>query len=69
MKNCPVCNSSANTTQIPYCRKCHWPMGVAEAMPKHVELCQAILTWASQAYKENSQLKSRSEERRVGKEC
>jgi hypothetical protein len=58
MKKCPVCNSSSNIEQIPYCRKCCWPMGIAEAMPKHVELCQAILDWATQAYKENLQLKS-----------
>jgi hypothetical protein len=58
MKKCPVCNSSSNIEQIPYCRKCCWPTGIVEAMPKHPELCQAILDWASQAYKENLQLKS-----------
>jgi hypothetical protein len=58
MKKCPVCNSSSNIEQIPYCRKCCWPTGTVEAMPKHPELCQAILDWASQAYKENLQLKS-----------
>ncbi len=58
MKKCPVCNSSSNIEQIPYCRKCCWPTGIAEAMPKHPELCQAILDWASQAYKENLQLKN-----------
>jgi hypothetical protein len=58
MKKCPVCNSSSNIEQIPYCRKCCWPTGIVEAMPKHPELCQAILDWASQAYRENLQLKS-----------
>ena len=58
MKKCPVCNSRSNIEQIPYCQECGWPTGVAEAMPKHVELYQVVLTWASQAYKENSQLKS-----------
>jgi hypothetical protein len=60
MKKCPVCNSSSNIEQIPYCRKCCWPMGIVEAMPKHPELCQAILDWASQAYKENLKLKNDS---------
>ncbi len=58
MKKCPICNSSSNIEQIPYCRKCCWPTGITESMPKHVELCQAILDWASQAYKENLQLKN-----------
>jgi hypothetical protein len=58
MKKCPICNSSSNIEQIPYCRKCSWPTGIDAAMPKHVELYQAILAWASQAYKENLQLKN-----------
>jgi hypothetical protein len=53
MKKCPVCNNGFNTEQIPYCRKCCWPTGIEAAMPNHPELYQAILTWASQAYKEN----------------
>ena len=58
MKKCPICNSSSNIEQIPYCRKCCWPTGIAAAMPKHVELYQAIVDWASQAYKENLHLKN-----------
>jgi hypothetical protein len=58
MKKCPVCNSSSNIEQIPYCRKCDWPTGIVAAMPKHPELCQAILDWAIQIYKENIQLKN-----------
>jgi hypothetical protein len=58
MKKCPICNSGSNTEQIPYCRKCCWPTGIEAAMPNHSELYQAILTWASQAYKENTQLKN-----------
>jgi hypothetical protein len=58
MTKCLVCNNSSNKEQIPYCQKCGWPMGVAAAMPKHVELYQAILAWATQAYKDNHQLKN-----------
>jgi hypothetical protein len=58
MTKCLVCNNSSNKEQIPYCQKCGWPMGIAAAMPKHVELHQAILAWATQAYKDNLQLKN-----------
>ncbi len=58
MTKCLVCNNSSNKEQIPYCQKCGWPMGIAAAMPKHVELYQAILAWATQAYKDNQQLKN-----------
>jgi hypothetical protein len=58
MTKCLVCNNSSNREQIPYCEKCGWPMGIAAAMPKHVELHQAILAWASQAYKDNLHLKN-----------
>jgi hypothetical protein len=33
-------------------------MGIAAAMPKHIELYQAVLAWATQAYKDNLQLKN-----------
>jgi hypothetical protein len=58
MTKCLVCNSSSNKEQIPYCQNCGWPMGIAAAMPKHVELYQAILAWATQAYKDNLKLKN-----------
>jgi hypothetical protein len=62
MKNCPICNNSSNIEQIPYCRKCGWPTGIAEAMPKHVELYEAILRWAAQAYQQNLRLQSSHQE-------
>jgi hypothetical protein len=58
MTKCSVCNNSSNREQIPYCQKCGWPMGLAAAMPKHLALYEAILAWASQAYKDNLHLKN-----------
>jgi hypothetical protein len=58
MRKCSVCNSSSNIEQIPYCQKCGWPTGIEAAMPKHVELYQAVLAWATQAYKDNLRLKN-----------
>jgi hypothetical protein len=58
MTKCLVCNNSSNKEQIPYCQNCGWPMGIASAMTKHVELYQAILAWATQTYKDNLHLKN-----------
>ncbi len=58
MKKCLICNSSPNREQIPYCQICGWPTGVEAAMPKDVNLYQAVLAWAKMAYQENLHLKS-----------
>jgi hypothetical protein len=58
MKKCLICNSSPNREQIPYCQICGWPTGVEAAMPKDVNLYQAVLAWAKMTHQENLHLKS-----------